>query len=84
VLSEELRQRKNPMTPSGIEPATFRFVAQNLNHCATAPPFTDYIMSEVETTFLLVRHLRVDAGRPYLRVTTRNKLIPARYTKKSG
>jgi hypothetical protein len=26
------------MTPSGIEPATFRFVAQYLNHCATAPP----------------------------------------------
>ena len=24
------------MTPAGIEPATFRFVAQNLNHCATA------------------------------------------------
>ena len=23
------------MTPSGIEPATFRFVAQHLNHCAT-------------------------------------------------
>jgi len=22
-----------PMTPSGIEPATFRFVAQHLNHC---------------------------------------------------
>jgi hypothetical protein len=22
------------MTPSGIEPATFRFVAQYLNHCA--------------------------------------------------
>jgi hypothetical protein len=28
------------MTPSGIEPATFRFVAQNLNHCATAVPAT--------------------------------------------
>ena len=27
---------KNPLTPTGIEPATFRFVAQNLNHCATA------------------------------------------------
>jgi len=27
---------KNPMTPAGIEPATFRFVAQHLNHCATA------------------------------------------------
>jgi len=26
---------KNPLTPAGIEPATFRFVAQNLNHCAT-------------------------------------------------
>jgi len=24
------------MTPSGIEPATFRFVAQHLNHCAAA------------------------------------------------
>ena len=26
------------MTPSGIEPATLRFVAQHLNHCATAVP----------------------------------------------
>ena len=26
------------MTPAGIEPATFQFVAQNLNHCATAIP----------------------------------------------
>jgi len=26
------------MTPSGIEPATFRFVAEHLNHCATADP----------------------------------------------
>ena len=23
------------MTPSGIEPVTFQFVAQHLNHCAT-------------------------------------------------
>jgi len=27
---------KNPLTPAGIEPATFWFVAQHLNHCATA------------------------------------------------
>jgi len=31
---------KNPLTPAGIEPATFRFVAQHLNHCATAVPYS--------------------------------------------
>jgi len=30
---------KNPLTPAGIEPATFQFVAQHLNHCATAAPY---------------------------------------------
>ena len=29
---------KNAMTPAGIEPGTFRFLAQQLNHCATAVP----------------------------------------------
>jgi len=29
---------KNPLTPAGIEPATYRFVAQQLNHCPTAVP----------------------------------------------
>jgi len=29
---------KNSMTPAGIEPAAFRFVAQHLNHCGTAVP----------------------------------------------
>jgi len=33
-----LCQGKLPMTPAGIEPATFRFVAQHLKHCATAVP----------------------------------------------
>jgi hypothetical protein len=27
------------MTPSGIEPATVRFVAQHFNHCANAVPY---------------------------------------------
>jgi len=26
------------MTPAGIEPATFRFLAQHPNHCVTAVP----------------------------------------------
>jgi len=30
------------MTPAGIKPATFRFVAQHLNHCATAVPNLEY------------------------------------------
>ena len=29
---------KNPLTPAEIEPATFLFVAQHLNHCATVVP----------------------------------------------
>jgi len=32
------------MTPAGIEPATFRFVAQHLNHCATAVPIPTTIL----------------------------------------
>jgi len=30
------------MTPSGIEPATFRFAAQHLKHCATAKHVITY------------------------------------------
>jgi len=33
---KDFMSMKNPLTPPGIELATFRFVAQRLNHCATA------------------------------------------------
>jgi hypothetical protein len=33
------------MIPSGIEPAIFRFVAQNLNNCATAVPLLNMDIS---------------------------------------
>ena len=33
---------KNPLTPAGIEPATFRIVGQHLNHCATVVPLCFY------------------------------------------
>jgi len=37
------------MTPSGIEPATFWFVAQHLNHCATAVPNGAMIVPKLQT-----------------------------------
>jgi len=38
---------KNPLTLAGIEPATFRFVTQHLNHCATAVPHPMLIVVEI-------------------------------------
>jgi hypothetical protein len=52
VWSEGLYQWKIPMTPSGIEPATFRFVAQYLNHCATAVSIEHNICVLISSTNL--------------------------------
>ena len=56
MRSEGLCQWKIPMTPSGIEPATFQFVAQRLNHCTTAVPFHFIIQIFID----LPRHLIYD------------------------
>jgi len=41
---------KNALTPAGIEPATFRFVAQHLSHCATAVPQLNPYNMQIITT----------------------------------
>jgi len=51
---------KNPLTPSGIEPATFRFVTQHLNHCATAVPLIVWWENMRERDYL--ENLGVDGG----------------------
>ena len=35
------------MTQPGIKPATFPFVAQHLNHCATTVPLSTYTVDEI-------------------------------------
>ena len=44
VRSEGFYVNENSLTPAGIEPATFRFVARHLNHCATAAPIYIYVI----------------------------------------
>jgi len=39
------------MTPAGIEPATFRFVAQQFNHCATVVPVKIGLERNVEMKY---------------------------------
>ena len=49
----EIKSIKNPLTPAGIEPATFRFVAQQLNHCVTAVPGKANAISLIPKTNIL-------------------------------
>ena len=48
---------------AGIEPATFRFVAQHLNHCATAVPVPLWGRVKRKVKFTLVQALRLRTGR---------------------
>ena len=53
------------MTPAGIEPATFRFVAQHLNHCAIAVPNNNNNNNlEGKVTILWSQRVQIDSTIP--------------------
>jgi len=59
VRSEGLCQWKIPVTPSGIEPATFLFGTHRLNHCATAVPnvhLVDFISNRLYSDVRSTEH----------------------------
>ena len=56
VWSEGFCQWKIPMTPAGIEPVTFRFVAQHFNHCATMVPTLTTVLQEIPRSVLMPIH----------------------------
>ena len=52
------------MTQAGMEPATFRFVAQHLNHCAAAVPKREMCVmifsTDLSETFLILKRMERD------------------------
>ena len=57
AIGEILYQWKIPITPAGIEPATFRCVAQHLNHCLCIIYASIYLSGFFFLFFKSCRHL---------------------------
>jgi len=69
---------KNPMTPAGIEPASFRFVVQHLNHCDVPRRcgILGYGVQEQTTIFALnLRSYQNDMLAQWLRCCATNRKV---------
>jgi len=66
---------KNPLSPAGIEPATFRFVAQHLNHCATAVPLTLSIFIYFNDEQFSWKPLKLDMRTALFRAITQRVVV---------
>jgi hypothetical protein len=79
VRSEGFMSMKNSMIQSGIEPATFWFVAQYLNHCDTAVPLhtgkTNIIIWGLRMKF----KIRILFKHKFYRITSIEKLAKLFY-----
>ena len=76
AIGRILCQWKIPMTPAGIEPATFRFVAEHFNHCATAVPTTkSYFIKLTQSLYSLTHISRVRDCRPHWTASIRYQLL---------
>jgi hypothetical protein len=64
---------KIPLTPAGIEPATFRIVAQHLNHCATNRKVAVSIPAGVSGIFIDIKSFRSHYGPGVDSVSNRNE-----------
>jgi len=56
------------MTPGGIEPATFWFVAQHLNHCATAVPQTQVHIVNINSRTSNCQYSLFSRNNPIIRI----------------
>ena len=64
------------MTPAGVEAATFRFVAQHLNHCATAE-FLSYLSHFFLEWEMLQRSSRENQNIYFVLYNFISKILPS-------